>query len=139
MIINFEQHPGKLIISYVNKEGNISYSQLSIPVSHQYIWVYSKQKSQSIPGVLSFDHKPVRRVASQFLSKNRIQEFLIDAGEDLIKHFYEQNFPNLYSCDIEVDVTDDGFAEPSSANNRINSIAWTRYPECTIFGLKKLS
>jgi len=78
-------------------------------------------------------------VATQFLSRNRIQEFLIDAGDDLTKHLFEQNFPNLYSCDIEVDVTDDGFAEPSSANNRINSIAWTHYPECMVFGLKELS
>jgi hypothetical protein len=52
---------------------------------------------------------------------------------------FEMNMPNLYSLDIEVDVTDDGFSEASEAKNRINTIAWCHYPQVIVFGLKSLS
>jgi len=139
VIVSIEQHPGKLIISYINKKGDIAYSQLTVPSHHQYSYVYTKQKSRAVPGITSWDGKLVTKVPAQFLNKHRIQEFFIDAGEENTKHLFERNTPKLYSCDIEVDVTDDGFAEPENANNRINSISWVRYPNCIAFGLKPLS
>jgi len=139
MIINIEQKSGKLIISYVNKEGNVGYSQLNVPTNHQYNYVYAKQKSKALPNLKSWDFKDVTKVPATFLNKHRLQEFFMDAGEDLTKHLFEMNMPNLYSCDIEVDVTDEGFAEPDEAQNRINSVSWVRYPDCTVFGLKPLS
>jgi len=139
MIINIEQRPGKLIISYINKEGNVAYSQLNVPTSHQYSYNYSKQRSRYTPGIKSWDNKDVVKRPSPFLDSHRLQEFFIDAGEKNTKHLFEMNMPKMYSCDIEVDVTDDGFAEPSDATNRINSISWVNYPNCTVFGVKKLS
>jgi hypothetical protein len=57
----------------------------------------------------------------------------------MTNHLFEMNMPKLYSCDIEVDVTDDGFSEPENATNRINSISWVRFPDIICFGLKPLS
>ena len=139
MILNIEQKEGRLIISYINKEGNISYSQLTVPSNHQFSYVYSKQKSRAIPGLKSWDGKDVTKVPSQFLNKHRLQEFFIDAGEENTKGLFEMNKPNLWACDIETDVTDDGFAEPEDAKNRINSISWVKFPECYVFGLKPLN
>jgi DNA polymerase elongation subunit (family B) len=139
MIINLEQKQGKLLASYINKSGDVAFSQFNIPATQQYSWVYSRQKARATQGVQSFDFKPVQKIPAQFLSRNRLQEFFIDAGEEQTKQLFEQNFPKLYSCDIEVDVTDEGFAEASSAHNRINSIAFTHYPECLVFGVKPLT
>lgn len=138
MIVSIEQRPGKFIISYIKKDGNIGFTQLNVPPSQQYIYMYS-QKGRGIPGLTSWDFKPVRKVPSQFLNKYRMQEFFIDAGEDLTKHLYEANVPKLSAIDIEVEVTDDGFAEPDLANNRITSICYSQYPDITVFGSKKLS
>jgi len=139
MIVNIEQRQGKLIISHVNKEGNISYQQFNVPSNHQFNYVYSKQKSRAIPGIRSWDGKDVTKVPAQFLNKHRIQEFFMDAGEDTTKQLFEANMPNPFFCDIEVDVTDDGFPFPDDAKNRINSISWVSYPNCFVFGLKPLS
>jgi len=139
MIVSIEQKQGRLIISYINKEGNISYQQLSVPTNHQFNYVYSKQKSKAIPGLTSWDGKGVAKVPAQFLNKHRIQEFFMDAGEENTKNLFESNIPNLFSCDIEVDVTDDGFPHARDAKNRINSISWVSYPNCFGFGLKPLS
>lgn len=139
MIVNIEQRQGRMIISYINKDGGISYSQLTVPSHHQFSYVYAKQKNKAIPGILSWDGKPVTKVPAQFLDKHRIQEFFLAAGEEHTKHLFERNMPKLFSCDIETDVTDDGFAEPEDAKNRINSISWVCYPEAYAFGLKPLS
>lgn len=137
MIVNIQQNQGELIISHVNREGNISYMKLNVPTSHQYSWQYAKYNGH--PNVMSWDGKPVRKVPSGFLSKHRIQEFFIEAGEELTAPLFEQNMPNLYSCDIEVDVDEEGFAEAGDARKRINTIAWSHYPDVTVFGLKDLS
>lgn len=139
MIVNIEQRPGRMIISYVNKDGGISYSQLSVPSNHQYSYVYAKQKSRAIPGIKSWDGRDVSRVPAQFLNKHRIQEFFMDAGEQNTSHLFERNSPKLAACDIEVDVTDDGFPGPDEAKNRINTISWVTFPEVIVFGLKRLT
>lgn len=139
MIINIEQRQGRLIISYVNKDGKVAYQQLTVPANHQFSYVYSRQKSRAIPGLKSWDGKDITKVPATFLNKHRIQEFFMDAGEEHTKQLFERNMPDLYACDIEVDVTDDGFAEPEDAKNRINSISWVKYPDIVCFGLKPLS
>lgn len=139
MIINIEQRQGKLIVSHINKDGEIAYMQLNVPATHQFSYVYAKYSSGAVSGIKSWDGKPVRKIPSGFLTKHRIQEFFIDAGDELTAPLFERNNPKLYSCDIEVDVTEDGFAEPSDARNRINTISWSHYPDVTVFGLKDLS
>lgn len=139
MVVNIEQRQGELIISYINKEGTISYMKLNVPMNHRYAYAYNRYQAGSLSDIKSWDDKFVKKVPAEFLTKSRIQEFFMDAGDDLTNPLFEQNMPQLYSCDIEVDVTDDGFAEPDLANNRINTIAWSHYPDITVFGLKNLS
>jgi len=137
MIVNIEQSPGRLIISYIKKDGNIGFTQLNIPANHQYSYVYS-QKGTNVPELKSWDFKPIRKVPSQFLSKNRIQEFFMHA-ENQIKHLFEFNIPTFAAADIEVEVTDEGWADPETAKNKITAISFSRYPEIIVFGSKSLS
>ena len=138
MIVNIEQYQGKLVVSYVKQDGTIGFTQFNIPASHQYIYVYAT-RGMGTPGIQSWDFKPVRKIPTRFLSRNRIQEFFIEAGEQNTKHLFEPNMPNLYGADIEVEVTDDGFADPEIANNKITAISFSHYPDITVFGLKPLS
>jgi len=138
MIVNIEQRSNKLIISYVKKDGNIGFTQLIVPPSQQYSYVYASKK-QGIPNLMSWDFKPVRKVPSQFLNKHRIQEFFIDAGEENIKHLFENNMPIFSAADIEVEVTDEGFADPELAQNKIVSICFVKYPDIIAFGSKQLN
>jgi len=138
MVVSIEQRQGKLIISYLKKEGTIGFTQLTIPQSHQFMYMYA-QRGHGIPGLLSWDFKPVRKAPTQFLNKHRIQEFFIDAGEDATTKLFEANMPKLSACDIEVEVTDEGFAEPGNAKNRITTVCFSQYPDITIFGSKLLN
>jgi DNA polymerase elongation subunit (family B) len=137
MIVSIEQRMNKMIISYVNKQGEIAFSQINIPPEEQFSYVYSKS-GRGIPDITSWDKKPIVKVPAQFLSRYRVQEVFLKI-KDQLPVIFEKNFPKLYSCDIEVEVTDDGFAEASEATNRINTISWCSYPNITVFGLKPLS
>ena len=138
MIVNIEQRQGKLIISYIKKDGTLGFSQLNIPSNHQYSYMYD-QRGRGIPGLQSWDFKPVRKVPTQFLNRHRIQEFFMDAGEENVKHLFEPNMPIFTSADIEVEVTDEGFADPDNARNRITAISISQYPYITVLGSKPLT
>lgn len=138
MIVNIEQRPGKLIISYIKKDGKLGFTQLNIPPSHQYTYLYS-QKGPGVPGLQSWDFRPVRKVPTQFLNRHRIQEFFMDAGEENVKHLFEANMPIFSAADIEVEVTEEGFADPDTARNKITAICFSQYPNVTVFGSKPLS
>lgn len=138
MIISIEQRHGQLLISYVNKEGHVSYKKINIPPKQQYNYVYTNQTNKAAPGKKSWDNKLVRKVPANFLSKNRIQELFVDLG-DKISDLFQQNMPLLSSADIEVHVDETGFPDPNDAKNPINTIAWSRYPEVVVFGNKQLS
>jgi DNA polymerase elongation subunit (family B) len=138
MVISIEQRQGKLIISYIKKDGTLGFSQLTIPSNHQYIYMYD-QRGRGIPGLQSWDFRPVRKVPTQFINRHRIQEFFMDAGEENVKHLFEPNMPIFSAADIEVEVTDEGFADPDNARNRITAISFAQYPYITVLGSKPLT
>lgn len=138
MIVNIEQRPGKLIISYIKKDGNIGFLQLTVPQNHQYMYAYAN-RGQGIPGIQSIDFRPIKKIPARFLNNHRIQEFFMDAGEETVKHLFENNLPNLATADIEVFVDDDGFADPDMARSKITAISFSKYPEIVVFGSKELS
>ena len=142
MIINIEQRQGKLIISHIKKDGKVGFTQLNIPANHQYSYAYA-QKGKGLPGLQSWDFRPVRKVPAQFLNPHRVQEFFMDAGEANVKHLFEANMPLFAAADIEVEVTDEGLndpgLEPENARNRVTAICFSQYPNVTVFGSKPLT
>lgn len=139
MIVNIEQRDGTIIISHINKEGDMAFMKFNIDEKQKFNYVYSKNERYSLPNVKSWDNKPVSKVPAQFLTRSRIQELFCDTDQTSISKLLQNNVPKLYACDIEVDVTEDGFPEASAANNRINSFSWSHYPDVISFGLKPLS
>lgn len=87
----------------------------------------------------SYDNKYVKKVFTDKKLKDfRIVELLNSFG-DMINPIYEMNIPKTYYCDIETDVSDDGFSDPEDALNPINTISLTRFPETIIFSRKNLT
>jgi len=142
MILNIQQQQGKLIISYIKKDGNVGFSQINIPANQQYSYAYA-QKGKGLPDLQSWDFQPIRKTPAQFLNKHRLQEFFMDAGEENIKHLFEANMPRFAAADIEVEVTDEGLndpgLEPGNARNRVTAICYSEYPNVTVFGSKPLT
>lgn len=150
-----------LIISYVNKDGNISFLKWIIPESEMFEWQYTNRANADKPFQVfdnekkeyvfnadgtpkmvqwkSYDNKWVRKVpTNKNLSDSRINEILNSWGPS-IEAIHDANTPVTWSCDIETDVSEEGFSSPETATCAINTIAITRFPQTIVFGRKPLS
>lgn len=135
-IDEFGNQRKSLIISYVNKQGGISFMTYKIPQEDMFIWKYSGKKNAD-PVWRSYDNKLVRKVPCKTLDEHRINEILCSFGNK-VDPLFELNIPDTWFCDIETDVSSDGFSKPEDAFCRINTIAITKWPKTIVFGLKPL-
>ena len=172
MIVNKEQidivlqngeKAKKLVVSYIDKEGQIKFLQYPIPSDQMFEWHYTTQKFADPPfqeidystGVpvpkfnedgtpvmhqwKSYDNKFIKKVpVKNELNDTRINEILNSFGNS-IDPIYEMNKPKTWFCDIEVEVTDEGFPDPTEASTQINTISMTKFPETIIFSRKNLT
>lgn len=151
-----------LVISYVNKEGKISYLKWQIPASEMFEWVYTNRANADKPFIAydlatrqpiidevtgeqkvvqwkSYDNKWVRRnPTTKNLSEGRLNE-IINSWGSIVDPLFEANTPETWFCDIEVEVSPEGFPDPISASMPINTIAITKFPKTIVFGRKPLS
>lgn len=127
-VLNDIGEPAKqLVLSYINKEGNISYLTYTIPPSQMYQWKYAKRTDVPDRQYKSWDFKPVvKDPVNGYLTEQRIHEILLDliAANPEVAAINELNMPNTAFCDIEVLVDDDGFPKADAARNPVNTISW---------------
>jgi DNA polymerase elongation subunit (family B) len=125
MIIDIEQTEANLKVSVVGEDGNVKFLNLPVPPEEQYVWSYCNPAQKPHPNVVSWDDKPVRKSKNRFLTKWRIEEFLSSQPEHIKKQLYTLHKPRIFFCDIETEVTDDGFPKPEIAKNAITAIAFS--------------
>ena len=132
----------QLIISYINKEGNIDYLHGFISETDMYNWyylnysVYGRDKYH-----MSWDNKPVKKGKVKHLSDSRIREIVCDILKQRpeLSIIKDLNIPDTAFCDIEVNVTDDGFPDPIHAANPVNTVSWVHGTEVTVLGRVNLT
>lgn len=127
-VLNEQGEPAKqLVLSYINKEGNISYLTYTIPPYQMYQWKYAKRTDIPDPYFKSWDFKNVvKEPVNGHLTDSRIHEILLDLikSNPEVNAINELNTPNTAFCDIEVLVDDDGFPRADEAKNPVNTISW---------------
>ena len=139
MIVDIEQKEGSLLISYIGEKGDLRMMDLKVPYEDQYIWVEANPGQKSDPSTKSWNDKPVKKRRSKFLNKYRIEEFLMNQSDYIKERLYALNKPKTFFCDIEVEVTDDGFPHPHLAANAITAIAFCTGTTVIALGTRKLS
>jgi len=129
-----------LFVSYVDKDGLIKKMYYPIAKEQMFNWKYCGMKNSAYadPNWISYDHKPVRKVATQLLSEHRMNEVLCMLGEP-IEGIFGYNIPITWYSDIETDVDEQGFPDPETARSPVNTIAITRFPQTIVYGRKSLS
>ena len=82
-VLNDIGEPAKqLVLSYINKEGNISYLTYTIPPSQMYQWKYAKRTDVPDRQYKSWDFKPVVKDPVKF-GKDHVY-FIVDMDFDYI-------------------------------------------------------
>lgn len=132
----------QLIISYINKEGNIDYLHGFISKADMYNWYYPKESTYGCDKHhMSWDNKPVRKGSAEHLTDSRIRELICDILKQRpeLSVINELNIPDTAFCDIEVNVTDDGFPDAIRAANPVNTVSWVHGTDVTVLGRANLS
>ncbi len=141
--LNEQGQPCKqLVLSYINKEGNISYLSYNIPAYQMYQWKYAKRGDTADNRFVSWDFKPVMKSpVNGYLNSGRIHEILMDliAANPSVNIINELNMPQTSFCDIEVDVDENGFPKADQANNPVNTISFVTNDQVYVFGRAKLT
>ena len=120
-MIDIEQLNDRLRISHFGKQGGVEFKDIAIPKAEKYKWDLAPNDRRD-PNFLSWDGKPVKKVSSFFLGKYRTEEFLTSLPDEVTKDIYEFNSPEVWFCDIEVEVAE-VFPDPKLAITPILTIA----------------
>ena len=142
-VLNEQGQPARqLVLSYINKEGTISYLTYIIPPSQMYQWKYAKRGEVPDAGYKSWDYKGVvKDPVNGYLTDQRIHEILLDliAANPQVEEINKLYMPNTSFCDIEVDVDDDGFPKAEDAKNPVNTISWVTNDQVYVLGRANIS
>lgn len=137
-MIDIEQFEDRLKISHFGKDGKICFKEIPIPRSEKYKWEYAGSERRD-PFYLSWDGKPVKKTKAWFLNRFRVEEFLMSLGEEYMKDVYEFNNPEIWFCDIEVEVKDE-FPDPAFAKTPVTTVALVNsLGQTFVLGTKELS
>lgn len=151
-----------LIISYVNKDGGVSFLSYPIPYEQMFEWkvtskhyadpefVVTDANGQPVidPNTgkpkkarwMTYDNKFIKKVETKKdLSDNRINEIINGWSEEVKNTIFAANTPITWYCDIETDVSPDGPCDANNPQMPVNTIAITRFPNTVVFSRKDLS
>ena len=135
---DIEQEPGLLKISRFNEDGMMVFENIPIPDSDRFEWEYATRLRDVDTVWKSWDNRAIRKTKKSILSRYRVEEFLYGLPDEVKNRIYQPNMPRVWFCDIEVEVTDDGFPEPANAPNRITTICFAHGQKAFVLSIKPL-
>jgi DNA polymerase elongation subunit (family B) len=136
-MINVEQIDQTFKISYFDVDGNIDFVYIPIPESEMYEWVIADNKKPD-SYFKSWDNKPVAKRKTQFLSKMRTEEFLLNQPDEIKNKIWAYNTPKKFFIDIEV-INDDEWPNPTVARHEITTLSFAHNDIIVVMGTKPLS
>lgn len=130
----------KLVISYVDKSGDIKLKYYSMDNPMKYVTCDDNDTDQH-PRFKSWDGKHVKQVEVNHPDRYAIYEFLDQLPEAEKKEIFEFNLPKIYFVDIEtaVDPATQTFSQPQDANGAILSISVVYEDKIILMGVKEMS
>ena len=136
-MIDIEQRDSVLTISYFDKNGETALDRIAIPAEEMFEWEYCQGSDRAHPSVLSWDEKPVKKRRTRFLSKWRIEEFLLSLPPERTNNIYSSNQPKKFFIDIEVYVADE-WPKPELAKTPVTAITFCHEDKIISMGTKPL-
>ena len=138
MIIDTEFKQGKLIVSYVAKDGNIKFKNYPWANPKKFITCDSTDKDKH-PKYKSWEGKPVKEVPSGYPNRYSIYDFIDALPESEKAEIFEYNEPKMYFVDIETEYNEEnGYSSPAQADNKVLSISIVYDDKIILLGLKDM-
>jgi DNA polymerase elongation subunit (family B) len=126
----------KLVVSYVDKGGDIKLKYFSMDNPLKYISCEDSDPDKH-PNYKSWDGKHVKQVEVNHPDRYAIYEFLDSLPEKEKQEIFEFNLPKIYFVDIETEIID-GFPDAETAPTRVLSISVVYDDKIILMGLKEM-
>lgn len=134
MIINHEYLNGKLILSYIDKDGNLKFKNYNWQNPKQWVVTHDRDPEKS-DFYRTWDKNPVKQINIRYPNRYSVYEYLLHLPEEERQEIFAYNEPKTYFCDIEVEITE-GFPEAHVANNRVTAICMIYESKILLLGIK---
>lgn len=126
----------KLVVSYVDKSGEIKLKYFSMENPLKYISCDDNDPDRH-PTFKSWNGKHVKQVEVNHPDRYSIYEFLDQLPEKEKQEIFEFNLPKMYFVDIETEIID-GFPDAETAPTRVLSISVVYDDKIILMGLKDM-
>jgi len=138
MLVDYEYKGGKLLISYIAKDGNIKMKHYNWRRPKKYV-ITDDYDQDADKKYRTWTGKKVKLVYTNQPNRYAIYEFLDKLPQEEQDEIYAFNNPNIFYIDIETEIVDTGFVEPKDATTRVQTIAITNGTKVMLLGLKPIS
>jgi len=138
MLVDYEYKGGKLLISYIAKDGSIKMKHYNWRRPKKYI-VTDDYDQEADKLYKTWTGKKVKLVPTNQPNRYAIYEFLDKLPKEEQEEIYAFNNPNIFYIDIETEIVDSGFVEPKDATTKVQTIAITNANKVMLLGIKPIS
>lgn len=140
MLLDITQEDRTLWVSYFNLNGEPRFKTYQLEPSDMFNWeVCSYDDPKADKKIRNWDGRHVKKVGTRYLNKYRIIEYMEALSKSDRELIFGYHFPKTYFIDIEVEVIDGHFPEPSRADSPITTICIvTPSKECIVLATKDL-
>lgn len=138
MLLDIEQKEKEVIISYYDKEGQVSFKRY--PIDKFQNWVVADEKDRwKDPQIKNWDGRNIKKSISKSFNKFSLLYFMDGLPQKDQDEIFEFNMPRTYFVDIETEIVD-GFPKPEEAKSRILTFSIiTPERKAIVLGLEDLS
>ena len=138
MLLDIEQKDKEVIISYYDKEGQVSFKRY--PIDKFQNWVVTDEKDRwKDPQIKNWDGRTIKKSISKSFNKFSLLYFMDGLPQKDQDEIFEFNMPRTYFVDIETEIVD-GFPKPEEAKSRILTFSIiTPERKAIVLGLEDLS
>ena len=137
MLLDIEQREKEVIVSYYNKEGEVSFKRY--PIGQFQNWYVTDDKDRYRDQTMqNWDGRPIKKSNARKFNKFGLIYFIDQLPKADRDEILAYNMPRTYFVDIETEIVD-GFPKPEEAKTRILSFSIiTPERKAIVLGLKDL-
>lgn len=135
MLVDYEYRGKKLLVSYIDKTGNIKLKYY--PWDHPTKYIIAQEDDPDRSGkYVTWDGKPVKNINTNYPNRYSIFDFMDSMPEEEQKTVFDYNEPNIFFIDIENEILDKR-PEPQKAESQIQTISIVNRNKVLVMGTKK--
>ena len=121
MLVDYEYRMGQLIVSYINKQGNIKLKYYPWANPTKYIMTTDDDKEKS-EQYTTWDGKSIKEIYTRYPNRYSVYDFLEKLPKDEHDMIFNYQETEIFFIDIETEILSE-FVQPQTGGSEIQTIS----------------